>query len=179
VETGQKHLINLLDVESDLGLSYIEIYDGSLAMLAQLHRHRTIKYNMVLLWKESNDFYVPPILDGEIASMWIDDIASLQDYTPQGTMVKIIERGTVENFLLKTMERACGRAQLEIARRTKETAESYLIHSTVTGADSSLQEFMAPYFTSRGELKPRCATGFYTCSDNCPFGTGNAFKRLV
>jgi hypothetical protein len=41
-------------------------------------------------------------------------------------LVKVNERGTVENFVLKCTERLCGAAQLEIMEQTVETMNKYL-----------------------------------------------------
>jgi hypothetical protein len=176
-ETAQQHLMNIQSSDSEYGFNYTAIYDGSYAMLAQLQRHRTIKYNMVSSTKEERQFYVPRILEStDRVSEWIRDMTTIEDCIPQGTMVGIIERGTIENFLLKAMERSCGRAQLEIAMRTKATAE--IMFKRVS---TRLMGLMCPYISSGHtfELLPRCATGKYTCSDNCPFGAANALNRLV
>ena len=64
-------------------------------------------------------YYVPPIIKGtKLEEEWLKDISSLEDFYPQGMLVKVNERGTLENFILKCTERLCGAAQLEIMEQT-------------------------------------------------------------
>ena len=65
-------------------------------------------------------------LENGLEKEWLKDISSLQDYYPQGMLLKINERGTVENFVLKCTERLCGAAQLEITEQTNITMKKYL-----------------------------------------------------
>lgn len=94
-------------------------YKASLACLAQAQRHRTLQYFTTFDGK-AKSFYIPPILPEDLVFEWLDDMNKVSDLVPQGTLVDIIEMGTVENFLLKCKERLCGRAQLEVAKSTEE-----------------------------------------------------------
>jgi len=76
---------------------------------------------------KSPEYYVPKIIrDTEFEEEWLRDITSLEEFYPQGMLIKVNERGTVENFVLKCTERLCGAAQLEIMEQTRNTMDKYL-----------------------------------------------------
>ena len=111
--------------KEEFGENYSTTYLASFAQLAQAQRHRTIAYEMTLL--EKPQYYVPPIIKNtDLEEEWLKDISSLEKFYPQGMLVKVNERGTLENFILKCTERLCGEAQLEIAQQTKEILDKYL-----------------------------------------------------
>ena len=143
---------------------------ASFAQLAQAHRHRTLSYEMTLL--EKPKYYIPPIIQGtELESQWIEDINSLKDYYPQGMLVQVNERGTIENFVLKCMERLCGAAQLEIMQQTEKTLNKYL--EAVKG-NEELYNYLLPY--SKGA---RCTFPGWKCEAPCIFGGKRAMDRII
>ena len=88
-------------------------------------------------------FYVPPIIKGtDLEKEWLKDISSLEDLFPQGMLVKVNERGTIENFVLKCTERICGAAQLEIMNQTIETMDKYI---NAVKDDKVLYNYLLPY----------------------------------
>ena len=106
--------------KEEFGENYCTTYEASFAELAQAQRHRTLYYEVSLL--ETPKYYIPPVIrNTNLEKEWIKDISSLEEYYPQGMLLKINERGTVENFVLKCTERICGAAQLEIMEQTIET----------------------------------------------------------
>ena len=62
-------------------------------------------------------------------------------------LVKVNERGTVENFVLKCTERLCGAAQLEIMEQTVETMNKYL---EAVKNDTIIENYLLPY--SKGAI---------------------------
>ena len=113
----------------EFGENYSTNYLGSFTQLAQAQRHRTLNYEMSLPSKPC--FYTPPIIQGtQFEEEWQKDISSLADSFPQGMLVNINERGTLENFILKCGERLCGAAQLEIAQCTRITLGHYIFDSS-------------------------------------------------
>ena len=156
--------------EEEFGENYSTNYLASFAELAQAQRHRTLAYEMRI--PEKIEFYVPPIIRGkELEKEWIKDITSLKEYYPQGMLVEINERGTIENFVLKCMERLCGAAQLEIMEQTKETMNKYL---KATENKQELHSYLLPY--SKGA---RCTFPGWKCTSPCIFGGNNAMKRSI
>lgn len=115
----------LSDVEEHFGETYCTKYWGSWAQLAQAQRHRTLSYSVFLPLEKKP--YIPEIIkyNPDMVEDWKRDMLSLSMFYPQGFMVRICERGTYENFILKCYERICGNAQLEIAIQTKRTLEKY------------------------------------------------------
>lgn len=156
--------------EEEWGENYSVNYLASFAELAQAQRHRTIYYEMTLL--NEPQYYIPPIIKGtELEEEWLKDISSLKDRFPQGMLVKVNERGTVENFVLKCNERLCGEAQLEIAMQTKEILDKYLENTKDTKPE--IYNYLLPY--SKGA---RCTFPNFKCGKMCVFGPKNALNRL-
>ena len=121
---------------------------------------------------ETPSYYVPPIIAGtEFEEQWLKDISSLQKNYPQGMLVKINERGTIENFVLKCTERLCGAAQLEIMEQTKNTMNKYI---EAVRDNKQLYEYLLPY--SKGA---RCIFPNWKCNSPCVFGGKDAMVRKV
>ncbi|MBN1175883.1 FAD-dependent thymidylate synthase [Candidatus Woesearchaeota archaeon] len=154
-------------------------YEGSFAHLAQAHRHRTINYQIKISSVAAcpDEFFVPPILEhpvlkkSDLADEWYDDINSVAELFPQGTMLMINERGTVEDFVSKAYERLCGHAQLEIQNQTKKTLDLYLANTE--GKVPEIHEILKPLANG-----PRCTFPSYDCTSACNFGK-KALERLI
>lgn len=156
--------------EEEFGENYSVNYLASFAELAQAQRHRTLSYEMQLL--DTPQYYIPPIIKGtEFEKQWLEDISSLKDYFPQGMLVQVNERGTIENFVLKCTERLCGAAQLEIMEETQKTMSKYL-EAVKTKTD--LYNYLLPY--SKGA---RCTFPGWKCNSPCIFGAKNAMHRII
>lgn len=157
--------------KEEFGENYCTTYEASFAELAQAQRHRTLYYEISLL--DTSKYYVPPIIKGtNLEKEWLKDISSLEDYFPQGMLLMINERGTVENFVLKCTERLCGAAQLEIMEQTKQTMDKYL--ETTKETNKEVYEYLLPY--SKGA---RCTFQGWKCTSPCVFGGKDAMNRLV
>ena len=157
------------DRGEEFGENYCTTYLASFAQLAQAQRHRTLSYEMKLL--DNPQYYVPPIIRGtELEKEWLNDISSLSDFFPQGMLVQVNERGTIENFVLKCTERLCGEAQLEIMQQTQATMNKYV--NAVR--DKVLYDYLLPY--SKGA---RCTFPGWKCKKPCIFGGKNAMTRVI
>jgi len=141
-------------------------YEGSFAQLAQAQRHRTLDYSITL--PKIKEFFTPPIINNEKEN-WLEDITSVSDNYPQGQLIKINERGTFENLILKAYERLCGHAQLEIQNQTSKTLETYLEKTNNLYIRKELEDYLTG---------PRCTFKDYTCTNACPFGK-KALERLI
>jgi len=156
--------------KEEFGENYCVNYLASFAQLAQAQRHRTLAYEMTLL--EKPKYYVPPIIKGtELEEEWLKDISSLEEFYPQGMLVQVNERGTIENFVLKCMERLCGAAQLEIMEQTDEILKKYI---EAVKDDKELYEYLKPY--SKGA---RCTFPGWKCTAPCIFGGKKAMDRTI
>lgn len=163
-------LFAVRDRKEEFGENYSTTYLASFAELAQAQRHRTLYYEMSLL--DQAKYYVPKIIKNtNLEEQWIKDISSLEQYYPQGMLVKVNERGTVENFVLKCTERLCGAAQLEIMEQTQETMNKYL---EAVKDNSAIYEYLLPY--SKGA---RCTFPGWKCNAPCVFGAKNAMNRKI
>ena len=156
--------------EEEFGENYSTTYLASFAELAQAQRHRTLSYEMRLL--DEPKYYVPPIIrDTKLEEFWIKDISSLKDLFPQGMMIQINERGTLENFVLKCTERLCGEAQLEIMEQTRETMKKYI---EAVKDKPDIYNYLVPY--SKGA---RCTFPGWKCNSPCLFGGKGAMDRRI
>lgn len=154
----------------EFGENYSVTYLASFAQLAQAQRHRTLSYEMTLL--DEPKYYVPPIIAGtNLEKEWLQDISSLKEFFPQGMLVQVNERGTIENFVLKCMERLCGFSQLEIMQETKNIMNKYL---EATKDKPELYQYLLPY--SRGA---RCTFPGWKCDSPCVFGGYGAMIRNI
>ncbi len=157
--------------KEEFGENYCTTYLATFSEFAQAQRHRTLSYEISFL--EENQFFVPPIIKGtKWEEEWKKDIKSLEENFPQGMLIKINERGTVENFVLKCTERLCGAAQLEIMNQTRETMSKYLEETKNTNTE--VYEYLLPY--SKGA---RCTFPRFRCTSPCIFGPKNAFLRKI
>ena len=159
------------DRKEEFGENYSTNYEVSFSELAQAQRHRTIYYEMQI--KDKASYYVPKIIQNtDLETKWIKDISSLENNFPQAMLVKVNERGTVENFILKCQERICGAAQLEIMNQTKDTLDKYIEKTKNTNKD--VYEYLLPY--SKGA---RCTFPGFKCTAPCVFGGINALNRTI
>lgn len=159
--------------KEEWGENYCCNYMATFAQVAQAQRHRTLAYEISIPAVKDATYFVPPIIRGtELEEEWLKDIKSLGAKYPQGMLVKVNERGTVENFILKCKERLCGCAQLEVAMQTKATLERYLENTKETNKE--VYEYLLQY--SKGA---RCTFPDYKCTSPCVWGPKNAFERMV
>jgi len=87
-------------------------------------------------------------------------------------LVKINERGTVEDFILKCKERLCGSAQLEIMLQSKEILEKYIENTKET--NKCVYEYLLPY-----EKGVRCTFKGFKCTSPCLWGAKNSLTRKI
>ena len=156
---------------TEFGETYSTTYWASFAQLAQAQRHRTLHYEMRMPSSKCM-YYVPPIIrKTDLEDEWLNDISSLKDNFPQGILVRVNERGTIENFVLKCTERLCGAAQLEIMQQTKATMDRYV---KAVSKDENLSNYLEPY--TKGA---RCTFPGWVCNSPCVFGGKEAMTRKI
>ncbi len=159
------------DRKEEWGENYSCNYLATFSQVAQAQRHRTLYYEISFLEKPM--YFVPPIIrNTNLEEEWLKDISSLAKFFPQGMLVKVNERGTVEKFIEKCQERLCGCAQLEIAVQTKATLDRYL-ENTKEGCPEVYNQLL-PY--SKGA---RCTFPGYKCSKPCIWGAKYALDRNI
>ena len=156
--------------KEEFGENYSTNYLSSFSQLAQAHRHRTLSYEMTLL--DEAQYYIPPIIKNtKLEEEWLKDISSLEEFFPQGMLVQVNERGTIENFVLKCIERLCGSVQLELMEQTRKTMEKYV---NAVKDQPELYNYLLPY--SKGV---RCTFPGWKCTSPCIFGRKNAMNRII
>lgn len=160
------------EYKEEFGECYSCNYEGTFAEVAQAQRHRTLRYNIAL--EKEPKFYVPKIIenDEKLKNNWLEDINSLKDLFPQGMLVRINERGTVEEFILKCKERLCGCAQLEIMLQSKEILDKYIKATKET--NKYVYEYLLPY-----EKGIRCTFKGWKCASPCIWGAKNSLTRKI
>lgn len=157
--------------EEHFGETYSVNYCGSLTYLAQAQRHRTLSYEMSFC---RNPFYFIPTIvkrSDRLKWMWLEDMKLVAHNYPQSLMVDINERGTIEDFVLKCMERMCGAAQHETMKTTESILHRYMRNVRDI---PNLHDYLATY-----DVGARCNYPNWKCSSPCPFGKKEGTKRLV
>lgn len=146
-------------------------YEASYASLAQAQRHRTLFYQMERM--DEKKYFVPPILNKkeEYIKEWTQDIKSVSNVVPQGEIILINETGTYDNFILKTKERLCTAAQLEVMKATRDTLLKY--KDSLEKNDHYLKEDIKKYVKGA-----RCTFG-YNCTKKCNFKEGITLEREI
>ena len=164
-------LFNDRGVEEYFGDVYAVIYEASFACLAQAHRHRTIGYHIE---KVLDKYYVPKIIESDsiLVEEWNKDMNTLKDHYPQGTLLRINEMGTMDNFILKLKERKCTFAQLEVNNISNEVLNKY-VNAIKVKNHTRLEELQSYTHGSR------CTFKDYTCTAPCGFKLGINETRLI
>lgn len=162
------------DIEFQFGKMYNIGYWGSFAELAQAQRHRTLFYNMQFDGV-SKKYYVPPIIVGtDLEEVWLEDISSLGGFVPTGTLVYIEECGKTENFFLKSLERNCGRAQLEIMNQNIETGK--LFYENIDKLPKKLAAKVEKYYN---QGTPKMKGQILKCKEPCVWGCKGSCSRKI
>ena len=158
---------------------YTAKLQASFAQVAQQQRHRTTRVKINFSGKDAEEFgfYIPPILKGTpLEEEWLEDIRSVKEVYPQGTLVSVTEQGLFEDFVLKCKERMCGRAQLEIMEDTALLVSRFAEHpENLSGANRKRLERMLI------DDKPcaRCGYSDFTCTEGCKWGIKGALSRKI
>ena len=156
------------------GKLYTYHYKGTFAQYAQAHRHRSLFYKIIFDGK-SKEFYVPPIIRGtELENEWLEDMESLSYIIPTGTLIDIEEFGEVKKFFLKSMERNCGRAQLEIMQQNLDTAD--FIYRNKDKLSNSVREDIEKYYI-KGKVKMKGQ--MLRCKEPCVWTCGGGKTREI
>lgn len=164
--------------EEVIGDAYTIVHYDSLAALAQQHRHRTLRYSMMIKYVGQYGYFIPPIVEAEgMAEEWLDDISSIRYCVPQGTIVRITEQGLFEDFVLKCKERMCGRAQLETMRATTLTVRKFFENRDKLSKLN--QNLLDGIVDEDGNPKARCLYSDFVCSEGCQWGYAKALTRLI
>lgn len=168
-----------IDAEEVIGDMYQTTYLASFAQLAQLHRHRTIHYELEFSGDSALEYgvYIPPIIRNTVLeALWLADFERVAYCYPQGTMVKVLEQGRALKFFDKCKERLCGRAQLEVAYNTKELMEKFIYykHRLSSGVRQELEKV-----TLHTEVCTKCAMKDITCMERCMWGASQGLNRLI
>lgn len=165
--------------ENYYGDAYTISYYASFVHIAQAQRHRVIKYFMHYM-DNIHMFYTPQILftseDTNIVNEWLSDLKSVENLIPQATLVGIIETGHISDFVTsKCTERLCGRAQLEIMRRTVETVNDFNLHRY--DFSRAGQAYLDKVIDSTGVLTKCKQLG--SCKEGCRWGSEKALTRNI
>lgn len=164
-----RFLNNSNDKEEVIGDSYTLRYKGSLAMVAQAQRHRSIRYSIGRL--EPYEYYIPPILlesksNETFKKEWESDLQKLSDsIVPQALLVDVTEQGIFEDFALKCKERLCSRAQLEIRNSTKENLLKF--NNEASNLSSSNIRLLYSMIDYNNNVLPRCRFRDFVCQELC------------
>lgn len=138
--------------------SYSINYEASFAAFAQLHRHRTLNHSITGL---TTNYFVPLVAEKE---EWLEDIASVE--FPQGQLIMINEKGQLDNFKIKLIQRLCAHAQYEVMNISREQINKFAMHTNT-------KEHVLKY--SKG---PACTFPNFTCPTGCIYGK-KGLERII
>ena len=176
VDNNKQRTISLFakrkNVKDYFGEVYVTSYKATLSQLAQAQRHRTL--NMSIAELSNFEIYIPKIIrkDEQLVEEWKADILSLKNNFPQAQLYKVIEKGTFDNFILKSKERLCSFAQLEIHEQTYKTMQKYA--KFLKKNDVKLYNEILKY-----NKTSRCQFPNFKCSSPCGFPQGIKCDRLI
>ena len=158
------------------GNVYESHYKATFACVAQLQRHRALDYRIKFL--RNDNIFVPEFIQNTpLEKEWRSDMSSLIDegITPQGMLLSVTETGSFEDFVLKTKERLCSRAQLETMKITGRQMLKFYGHKDNLSNNNRnvLKDITAP---NKGIVIPRCCFHRYICKEPCPIGA-DGLKR--
>lgn len=175
----------LFDANEVIGDTYLVKYRAPLSVLAQLQRHKTIKYAMRLSGSEY-DFHVPPLLfkvdkdkGTDYVKQWLEDMESVSETTPIGTNVDIVETGTVDAFMMQCDERLCSRVMWATMNTVKSQLLRFVDYAKNPDTHVSpyfYQQLCKHYDFDNDRIIPKC--GHKTCTEVGPL-CGCKLDRLV
>ncbi len=153
---------------------YQTTYLSTYAQLAQAQRHRTLHYEI-----ETGDFgyYVPELINHfGLKNEWLNDIKQLEEFVPQGKLIKVLEQGRAIKFFDKCKERLCGRAQLEIALQTALNLEKFIASKENLSTTSKEALFNV---STGSEALCKCQMKGIECKEPCMWGGKYGLNRLI
>ncbi|MGE5455554.1 MAG: FAD-dependent thymidylate synthase [Ignavibacteriales bacterium] len=165
-------LLSKRDKVEEFGESYCVKYKATFAHLADAQRHRTLSYEFK--FSKTKEYFIPPILldNKELTEEWLNDIKSIENVIPQGTLVDVTERGTYDNFILKCKERLCSAVQVEVCNQTRANLLKY--QEALKKNNHPLKDDIIKY--TKGA---RCTFPDYECSSDCKFSEGKVLTRKI
>lgn len=168
-----------IDNKEIIGDVYQITYLASFAQLAQLHRHRTIHYEMDFSGETATEYgvYIPPIIRGtELEEEWVRDFNRLAYCYPQGTLVKVLEQGRAIKFFEKCKERLCGRAQLEVMQNSALQMQKFIDNRDNLSSETlkALKEV-----TDNFSVTTKCHMDGIKCTEVCRWAGTKALDRLI
>jgi hypothetical protein len=167
------------DNKEYFGDVYTAKFTASFAQVAQEQRHRTlrVKINFSGDAPDEYGFYVPELIRGSrLEAEWLSDMKSIGEVYPQGTLVSVTEQGLFEDFILKSKERMCGRAQLEIMRITEQLFEKFIENKDNLSTANKMRLEAA---TCDDKPCARCGFKDFVCTDGCKWGKAKALIRKI
>lgn len=167
------------DNKEYFGDVYTAKFLASFAQVAQEQRHRTLRVKINFGGEDAEEygFFVPEIIEGTpVEKEWLDDIRSIKEVYPQGTLVSVTEQGLFEDFVLKSKERMCGRAQLEIMRITEQLTQKFIKNKENL---SKLNKKRLENITENEKPCARCGFYDFKCMEGCKWGKSGALMRKI
>ncbi len=170
---ANKNKFSGIKMPAEYGVSFHTTRTISFAGFAQLQRHRTLRTEIEV--PTFNDIFVPKFLDDkpELKKEWVEDFRTIElSRYPQGRKILASVEGTLKDLISYVgSERACNRAQYEIAEFYQKLLEHYyeaLVYKGQTelvNASGQYAELLKPYVGVY-----RCRTKDYKCPTPCPGG---------
>ena len=173
---------SIIPEDETIADSYCIDYRVSMASLAQLQRHRSIKYDIGDFLFDSDDsmLYCPTFINKneELQREWREDMVSVMSYYPQGQVVRVVERGTIDKFLLKCDERLCGRVQLETMDNCKMLVNKFFEYGKFSPYyEEQVRNWIRGVRSGMFDVRAKCEMRGECADNGCIHGPKNALHR--
>ena len=142
----------------------------------------------MFLDENTMEFYVPAIVIAYgCENEWLEDIKSVANVYPQGTMVDVAEQGIVEDFVLKCKERLCGRAFKETMDNVRDNTIQFIEaanNKALCKENADLIMGMTNVELTAPDIYdyvvvPRCGFRDFKCTDGCRWGKKCGLRRVI
>lgn len=155
------------NLPSYFSYSYQTSFYASYACFAQVQRHRN---EHCFLFNNQREFIIPKILlnKKQLLEEWKNDGLKVIDTHPQGRIVKIIQTGNIDTFIMKYQERCCGSTQLETMLHQVDIANKFIKQSP----------YAYKILEITGGHTARCLFKNGSCNKKCMLGV-NQYERLI
>jgi len=170
---ANKNKFSGINMPDEYGVSFHVRRSISFAGFAQLQRHRTMRTEIEV--PHFNRAFIPEFIKEypELVKEWENDFIALeQNRYPQGRIIFTSMEGTLKDLISYVgSERACNRAQYEIADFYEKLIECY--YSNLDSINNKIELSKKTEYAKL--LKPylgmyRCRTKDYKCPTPCPGG---------
>lgn len=171
--------------ESHYG-NMVEIVENmSFVAFGQNHRHRVMSHKAYLDLNNMKKFVPRLVAKNCLMPEWFTDIETIEHLYPQVIKLTTVEKGMMEHYLDKSIERKCGRSQHEIMEITLNRNIDILSSFNMgffEFTDPRVEERFWKHFivAKDGAVQfPKIKGQYNKCEEPCMWGCGGVYRKQV